>query len=264
MDLSKYYADICKIPLISKERETEMFKAYFDPKTSKVEKEKIKTEVIQSNLRFAFKQAKKFSKNDPSMFGEFIAAANEGLIVGFNKYDPAMGVRYLSYAGWWVNQKILKEMSDMRIVKLPIWKQQLAVKIQKLIDTNERITLEQVLDHFKNDGSNFKEKDIKELYGTRYLTYYIDDMHETEFEFDPIGENVQNNIDNTKMWQMVSSLPSPHREVIARCFGLEDGEEKSPAQISKALKIPKNNIQRIKAEGLEMLKDLYGVKKDEE
>lgn len=262
MDLSKYYADICKIPLISKERELEMFKRYYDPKTPKKEKDKIKSDVIQSNLRFAFKQAKKFSKNDPSLFGDFIAAANEGLIVGFNKFDLSMNVRYLSYAGWWVNQRILKEMATMRLVHLPICKQQLSAKIQKILDNNEHIPLSDLLKMF--EGSNYSEKDIKELYQTRYLTYYIDDLHENEFEIDPIGEEVQQNIDNRKIWMQVSSLPSPHREVIARCFGLEDGEESSPAKIAKALKVPKNNIQRIKAEGLEMLKKIMSVKTDEE
>lgn len=260
MDLSKYYAEICKTPLLTKEEEIELFERYYDPKVSDKEKSLIRDKIITANLRFSFKQAKNFSKNDPGMFKDLISAANEGLIVGFDKYNPSREVRFLSYAGWWVQQRILKEMSKMRIVSLPIWKQQLAARIAKEMEKNEKVTLEELKKKFLAPG--ISEKDIEELFRTRYLTYYIDDMREEEFEIDPIGEEVQKRIDDDRMWKMVNSLTSPHREVIARCFGLEDGKEYTPAQISKALKVPKEDIQKLKAEGLKMLRNLMQAKKD--
>jgi DNA-directed RNA polymerase sigma subunit (sigma70/sigma32) len=151
-------------------------------------------------------------------------------------------------------------MSRMRIVSLPIWKQQLASRIAKEMEANEKITLEELQAKFV--APNVSKKDVAELFQTRYLTYYIDDMQEEEFEIDPIGEEVQKRIDDNRMWKMVADLPSPHREVIARCFGLEDGVESSPAKMSKALKVPKDDIQRIKAEALEMLKSAMELKKD--
>ena len=262
MSLTKYYTQIYKEPLISKEEELELFIKYKDSSTSAKEKEAIRERIIKANLRFAFKQAKAFSKNDPGTFEDLISAGNEGLIVGFEKYNPSHEVRYLSYAGWWVNQRILKEMSRMRIVALPIWKQQLGARIQKLLDNNEKISIDEIIAEFEDTG--ISEKDIREMYRTRYLTYYIDDMNENEFEIDPIGEDVQKRIDDTRMWKMVSSLPSPHREVIARCYGLEEGRESSPAKIAKALKISKDSIQKIKVEGLQMLRDLLAGKKDQE
>lgn len=260
MDLSKYYAEICKTPLLSREEEYALFEKHRDKSTSEKEKNAIRDKVIKANMRFPFKQAKNFSRSDPGMFPDLISAGNEGLIVGFEKYILSKDVRFLTYAGWWVNQRILKEMSRMRIVSLPIWKQQLASRIAKAMEANEKITLEELKIMFVAPGVS--EKDVAELFQTRYLTYYIDDMHESEFEIDPIGEEVQKRIDDNKMWKQVASLPSPHREVIARCFGLEDGKESSPAKISKALKVPKEDIQRIKAEGLAMLKTSMQLKKD--
>lgn len=256
MDLTKYYAEICKEKILKKEEEFTLFEKFKDPTTTEKEKNKIRDRIIRANMRFAFNQAKKYSRNDPSMFGDLISAANEGLLVGFEKFNPSREVRFLSYVGWWVNQRILKTMSKMRIVDLPIWKQQLASRIQRLIDNNEKITLEDLYLEFPE----VNKKDIKELYQTRYLTYYIDDMNEDEFEIDPIGEELQKQLDDTKVWKAVASLPSPHREVIARCFGLEDDYEHSPAKMSKALKIPKEEIQKIKIEGLSMLKSILGKK----
>lgn len=253
MDLSKYYAKIMETPLLTKDEEEELFKKHRKTSTSVKDKNIIREKVIKANMRFAFNQAKIFSKNDPSIFGDLISAANEGLIVGFDKFDPDSGVRYLSYAGWWVKQRILKEMSKMRIVSLPIWKQQLASRIQRILDNNEKITLVELKAEF--EGSGVKEKDIEELYKTRYLTYYIDDLEENEFEVNPIEDEINRRLDNDKIWASVNELTSPHREVIARCFGLEDTEEHSVSSIAKALKMPKAEIQRIKNEGLEQLRE---------
>ena len=256
MDLTKYYSEICKEKILKKEEEISLFEKYRNPVTSDKEKVQIRDRIIKANMRFAFNQAKRFSKNDPGMFEDLISVANEGLLVGFDKFDSTKGIRFLSYAGWWVNQRILKAMSKMRIVDLPIWKQQLASRIQKLIDNNEKLTIADLFLEFPE----VSKKDIKELYQTRYLTYYIDDMNEDEFEIDPIGEDLQKQLDDHKVWKAVASLPSPHREVIARCFGLEDDSEHSPAKMSKALKIPKEEIQKIKVEGLAMLRAVLGKK----
>jgi RNA polymerase primary sigma factor len=256
MDLAKYYTEICKEEILTREQEEALFREHVSDETSDKRKEEIRDQVIRANMRFAFKEAKKFSKGDPCIFEELISAANDGLLVGFDKYDPSTGYRYLSYAGWWIKQRILKEMSKMRLVALPIWKQQLAAKIEKLKEKNPKITIEEL----KAVLSDVSEKDIRELFNTRYLTYYIDDMDENEFEIDVIGQEVQVRIDNERVWKAISSLPSPHREVIARSSGLEDGEEHTPAEMAKALKLPKGEIKRVKAEGLKMLKDILGKK----
>jgi RNA polymerase primary sigma factor len=119
MDLSRYYSEICKTPLLTKEEEFDLFMELNDPAISEKEKAKIKDKIIKANLRFCFKTAKKYSKNDPDIFEELICAGNDGLLVGLEKFKPSMNVRFLSYAGWWVQQRILKEMSKMRIVSLP-------------------------------------------------------------------------------------------------------------------------------------------------
>lgn len=256
MDLAKYYTEICKEKILSTEQEAELFKEYHAPKTSAKRKEEVRDLVIRANLRFAFNQAKSFSKSDPEVFEELICAANDGLLIGFEKYDPGTGYKFLSYAGWWVKQRILKEMSKMRLVALPIWKQQLAAKIVRLKDQNPTLTIDQLCELLPD----IPRKDISELSQTRFLTYYIDDMDENEFEVDVIGEQVQRQMDDERVWKAVSSLPSPHREVIAKSCGLEDGEEYSPAQLAKMLKLPKEEVKRVKAEGLKMLKDILGKK----
>lgn len=252
MDLSRYYSEICKHPLLTREEEFDLFTELTDPAVSETEKNKIKDRIIKANLRFAFKTAKKYSKNDPDIFEELIAAGNEGLLVGMEKFQPSRNVRFLSYAGWWCIQRILKEMSKMRIVALPVWKQQLSARIQKATENREvGLTFEEL----KKEFPDISEKDLMELYSTKYLTYYLDDLTDDPgFEIDPIGTDVEVRMDRERIHKIISVLPSPHREIIEMTYGISDGEETTSANIAKELNLSKEQLREYKKEALEILK----------
>ena len=251
MDLSRYYEEICKQPILSKEEEKALFKIIKSKKSTPEERKAAEDKVISANLRFVFKTAKRYSRNDPSMFGELISAGNEGLIVGIEKYSLKHKVRFLSYAGWWVTQRILKEMSKMRIVALPIWKQQLASKIQKFKDKNPTATTKDI----KKAFPEIPAKDIEELNKTKFLTYYIEDMQEDEFMVNPIEAEVEQKIENKKLHDAVRSLPYPHSQVIAMTFGLDDGHEVKGPIIMKTLGLTREQLKLVKKEGLELLRN---------
>lgn len=255
MDLSQYYKKICEEPLLSKEEEMDLFLELQDKGLSESRRKEIRDRIIRSHMRFVFKQAKYFSKNDLTLFEELIAAGNEGLLVGMNKFDPNAGRRFLTYAGFWVNQRILKQMSSLRIVSLPIWKQQLAAKIQRFCDSREDTTL----DELKEEFPDVPEKDLRDLFQTRYLTYYIEDMVEdSSFEVNPIETEVEQNIDKQRLHRIIDSLPDKHREVILMLYGIHDGLDRNNADIAKELNISKEQLKQLKAEALEMLRERIG------
>jgi RNA polymerase sigma factor (sigma-70 family) len=251
MDLSIYYTEICEEPILTKKEEQDLMKVYRSTKSTPKQKKAAKDRIIRANLRFVFKQAKKYSKNDVEMFKELISAGNEGLLVGFEKFNPNRKIRFLSYAGWWVKQRILKEMSRMRIVALPIWKQQLATRIMRAKDNNEKIGIDDLIKMFPE----VSEKDIRELYDTRYLTYYINDIEaESGTELESPEYDKDGTIDNRKIFQVVMSLPSPYREIVSMSYGIEDGEEMTISQMAKKLVLTKDQVKEFKKDAHEMLK----------
>lgn len=254
MDLSKYYTDICKTPLLTKEEEYDLLLIFYNETTPEKDKEKVREKIIKSNLRYVFNLARKYSKNDPDTFPDLIAAGNEGLLVGFNKYKPNKGTRVLSYAHWWIRQRILEEMSQMRLVSLPVYKQQLSSKIQRMKTRNENITLEELKKEF--EGTGISAKDVEDLFKTQYLTFYISDLDESNFEINPIEEEVQRILDDETCLATVNKLPSPYREVVARSYGLADGKDQSISKISRDLKLAKEDVQIYKEKGLALLKEL--------
>lgn len=254
MDLSQYYKEICKEPIISKEEEADLFLELQDDGLSDKRKNEIRDRILRSHMRFVFKQAKYFSKNDIDLFKELIAAGNEGLVVGINKFQPDKGMRFLTYAGHWVNQRILKQMAGLRIVSLPIWRQQLAAKIQKFCDGRENTTIEDLKVKFPD----VPVRDLIDLFQTKYLTYYIEDVgDDPAFEVKPITE-AEKNIDKERLHEIIDKLPEPHREAVVLSFGIRDGIDRKHTDIAKELGVSKEKLKDIKREALAMLRDKIG------
>lgn len=252
MDLSRYYAEICRYKMFSKEEEADLFLEYADPGVSKKRQEQIRDLIIKSGMRFAFKQAKRFSKNDPEHMPELIAAANEGLVVGFNKFDPKSGYRYLSYSGWWVNQRILKQSSQFRIVSLPIYLQQVSARIQKFIESKETAP---TFAELKEAFPDVSEKNLRDLSQHKYLTYFISDLgDDPAFEIDPIGQEVEVRLDRERIHAMIDTLPQLHRDIIKMAYGTDTADESTNATILKTLNITKEQLKDLKAEALHLLK----------
>jgi RNA polymerase sigma factor (sigma-70 family) len=252
MDISKYYESISKYKDISREDEEDMFLLLDDKGLPESEKQKIREALINSNLRFVFRQAKAYSKGDIHLFEELIAAGNEGLIVGLKKYKPSAGTRLLSYAGFWISQRILKTMGNQRIVSLPIYKQQIGSRIQKYLQANENCTFEDL----KKAFPEISDKDLKDLSENRYLTYYLEDIgDDPALEIDPIGTDVEVRMDRERIHSAISALPYPHSEIIFRLFGIKDGIERTRADLAKELGLTKDSLREYRREALDMLKD---------
>lgn len=66
-------------------------------------------ELVVANARFVIAVAKKY-QNKGLELSALISAGNEGLIKAARKFDERMGVRYVSYAAFWISQQIQKEL----------------------------------------------------------------------------------------------------------------------------------------------------------
>lgn len=251
MSTTSYYDLICRQPLLTAAEEKELLTVLKSDSSSAVQKRRAREKLVQANLRFVFKTAKKYSRRYPASFDDLLSSGNEGLLVGIDKYDINSGHRLLTYAGWWIIQRILKEMSKLRLVSLPIWKQQVAAKIAKLKEENEELTIEDL----KVQLPGVAEKDIRELSETAFLTCFIDDLSDKELS--PIEFEVEDEIDHLRLHQNISDLPEANRNVLMLALGFDDGKEKSMRELAKILGMTKAEASELKKEALDILRSKY-------
>jgi RNA polymerase primary sigma factor len=63
--------------------------------------------LIRANLRLVFSIARRYARFGASL-GDLIAEGNLGLIRAVERWDPAQGTRFSTYATWWIKQSIRK------------------------------------------------------------------------------------------------------------------------------------------------------------
>jgi RNA polymerase primary sigma factor len=118
-ELKRYLKDLKKIPVITHERQTEIFKKMTDKKVSEKEKAKLKKELLVGNLRFVITIAKSYQNQGVSLI-DLISEGNIGMIKALDRFDYSSDVKFISYAVWWVRQSMLLCLNENgRTIRIP-------------------------------------------------------------------------------------------------------------------------------------------------
>ena len=113
-NLHQYLKEISKLKLLSQE-ETEQLVIRYQKNGDK----KAATELILANLRLVVKVVMDFQKYWMTNFLDLVQEGNVGLTRAVDKYDPSRGVKFSSYAAYWIRAHILKYIMDnWRLVKI--------------------------------------------------------------------------------------------------------------------------------------------------
>src|SRR5205814_1492833 len=111
----QYLQDIQKLPLITDAEEERRL-----ARRAQAGDEKAAERLVTANLRFVISYVKKYQGHGLDL-GELVAIGNEGLLKAVRKFDPDQGVKFISYAVWWVRQAVLKALAEQtRSVRIPL------------------------------------------------------------------------------------------------------------------------------------------------
>lgn len=111
----QYLQDIQRLPLIT-DPEEERRLARRAQKGDETAAERL----VTANLRFVISYVKKYQGHGLDL-SELVAIGNEGLLKAVRKFDPDQGVKFISYAVWWVRQAVLKALAEQtRSVRIPL------------------------------------------------------------------------------------------------------------------------------------------------
>jgi RNA polymerase primary sigma factor len=119
-EVSFYLKVIRKIKVMTPERERELSKIMQSENISEKQKESIKKEILEGNLRFVITVAKQY-QNQGVDFPDLVAEGNIGLMKALNNFDWSKNLRFISYAVWWVRQSILQSLNEhSRTIRIPV------------------------------------------------------------------------------------------------------------------------------------------------
>ena len=112
--LDFYLQEISRIPLLKVEEETALARRAFRGDVEAQEK------LARHNVRFVVSVAKKFQNRGVPLM-DLIGEGNLGLMTAARKFDPDRGVKFISYAVWWIRQAIQAAIARHgRPVRVPL------------------------------------------------------------------------------------------------------------------------------------------------
>jgi len=263
--LQSYLKDISKIKPLSREEENELA-----IKAKKGDKQAI-DKLVTSNLKFVVKIASRYQNRGLSL-AELISEGNMGLMRAIEKFEPEQHNKLISYAVWWIRQRILFALSEKTsIIRMPLGKANIANKIKMtrnkiFMETGKNASIKEIA-----KLTNLDEKTIKKIskeivktvsmeetsYTNKQEKVQLGDFLADEDSFNPqtlyYRERVQDSIEKS-----LEKLPSRAAYIVKEYFGLEGHDNKNFAQIAEELGLSRERVRQIQKKSLQkILKDTY-------
>ncbi len=129
----QYLGDVRKLPMIPSVEEERRL-AELAQRGDREAAERL----VTGNLRFVISYVKRFQGHGLDL-AELVAIGNEGLLKAVAKFDPSHGVKFISYAVWWVRQCVLKALAEQtRTVRVPLNQNSALLRLARLESTLAR------------------------------------------------------------------------------------------------------------------------------
>ena len=118
--LDIYIAELARSPVRSAAEQKELARQWRDSRRPMAQREAARAELIRANLRFAFSIAKQYQHRGLAL-EDLVSEANAGLLRAADKYDPEVGVNFISYAVWWIRQALSSAVTKQgHTVRVPL------------------------------------------------------------------------------------------------------------------------------------------------
>lgn len=245
-EINYYLKDLKKIPVITHEREIEIFTLLKDKTLEPTRKQDLIDEIVRGNLRFVISIAKTY-QNQGLEISDLISEGNIGLMKAIDKFNIDAGYKFISYAVWWVRQQIKYALNEYsRTIRIPSNLVQDALKMKKDSELFE-----------KGDNDSL-------LFG---LPTTIDIYREINDEGDPLLDLIPNdNADRpdiifetdtelkTRIRNVLSCLDAREFAIIEGYFGLS-GVEKNLEDLGEEFGCTKERIRQLKDRSLKKLRN---------
>jgi RNA polymerase primary sigma factor len=254
-----YLKEISKIPLLTADEEKELGR-----RVQKGDKEALQR-LIESNLRFVIKIAKKYRKSGLP-FLDLINEGNVGLMEAAKRFDPERKVRFTSYAVWWIRQAILHYLSQSsQVFRVSPKTANILYRVattlaRKRSQENETPTREALAAEI-GVSLNELNSSLEAAAGTLSLDHPIDEAGDLvlgdtlEQDVIPSAEDVA--ITEHLKEQIASSLgtlSNMEERVLRLRFGLDSDDPMTLKEIGDRMNLSRERIRQIEAQALGKLR----------
>jgi RNA polymerase primary sigma factor len=258
--LDQYLFEVSKTPLLTSQQEIEVARRVVagDPDAMH--------ELIKRNLRFVISVAKKY-QNRGLALTDLIGEGNLGLLTAARKFDPDQGVKFISYAVWWIRQSILASLARQgRSVRVPLNRTaDLSRIVRSAAALRQDLQREPTPDEIAK-ATGLDVDVVRSLATLNTTDVRLDGPVDQEsdrslmdrFLVDEDGDPEAQMMERLLSEQIdvaLSSLPPRDAKVLQLYFGLNDGREHTLEEIGGMLGITRERVRQLRDRALKRLRD---------
>ncbi len=258
--LDQYLYEVSMTPLLTPQQEIAIAKRVRQGDQDAMQ------ELVKRNLRFVISVAKKY-QNRGLPLTDLIGEGNVGLLTAARKFDPDQGVKFISYAVWWIRQAILASLARQgRTVRVPLNR---TADLSKIVRTAEALrqelrrepTPEEIaqstglsLDVVQSLAA-LNTSDVRldaplDPEGDRSLIerFIAEDQADAE-------EQAMDSFLSEEIESALRTLPPRDAKVLRLYFGLDGGREHTLEEIGGMLGVTRERVRQLRDRALKRLRE---------
>src|SRR6266702_4668403 len=247
--LDQYLHEVSKTPLLTQKEEIALAR-----KVRAGDQEAMQ-ELVKRNLRFVISVAKKY-QNRGLPLTDLIGEGNVGLLTAARKFDPDQGVKFISYAVWWIRQAILAALARQgRTVRVPLNR---TADLSRIVRTAEYLrqtlrrepSLEVVQSLAALNTGDVRLDAPLDPDGDRSLIerFIAEDLPDTE-------DQAMDRFLSDEIEQALNTLQRRDAKVLRLYFGLDGGREHTLEEIGGMLGVTRERVRQLRDRALKRLRD---------
>ena len=221
-------------------------------------------ELVQRNLRFVISVAKKYRNRGLALL-DLIEEGNIGLMTAAERFDPERGVKFISYAVWWVRQAILAALArQSRTVRLPLNRTGDLSRVVKAASALRQALGRDPTDEEISNATGLTARVVRSLLGLQTAELRLDAPltrdgdralveQFTHAEAPDIEEEAIHHLLRADLEQALRTLSPRHQRVLRLYFGLDDGRERTLEEIGALFGVTRERIRQLRDRALKRL-----------
>jgi RNA polymerase primary sigma factor len=258
--LDQYLYEVSRTPLLTAQQEIAIAKRV------RAGDEEAMQELVKRNLRFVISVAKKY-QNLGLALTDLIGEGNVGLLTAARKFDPDQGVKFISYAVWWIRQAILASLARQgRTVRVPLNR---TADLSRIVRTSETLRQELRREPTPEEiahATGLSLDVVQSLAALNTSDVRLDAPLDPEgdrslierFIADEQGDAEQQAMDkflSEEIESALRTLPPRDAKVLRLYFGLDGGREHTLEEIGGMLGVTRERVRQLRDRALKRLRE---------
>jgi RNA polymerase primary sigma factor len=254
----QYLDEIGRHPLLTPEEEVELAEAVG---RGGADADEARRRFIQANLRLVVSIAKRYPHQGLALL-DLIQEGNLGLMRAVDKFDPRRGVKFSTYATWWIRQAIGRALDDTsRTIRIPSHvRESFALIDQSSSRLSTQLDRRPTPDEIAADSGVPAARVELVQQHRRPLSTPIDDTGEVE-----LGDIIEDDsavapyeaaaaaLERSALDNQLARLHPREQQILRARFGL-DSAPRTLNELGEALDVTRERIRQIEARALSKLR----------